>query len=247
MNVLVVGAGEMGRWFAETLLASDAELAVAFADADPAVAEAATDIVGGHAVDLETDESFSVVCVAVPIPVAPEAIAAHASRAERAMVDLAGYMAEPLAAMREHASDRERLSLHPLFAAENAPGSVAAVVDSGGPTVEALREALSAAGNDVVETTAEEHDEAMESVQAGAHAAVLAYALATAEVPEAFHTPVSAGLADLVSQVTGNDPRVYADIQATFDGAEAVADAAADIAAADHEEFETLYREASKR
>jgi prephenate dehydrogenase len=247
MNVLVVGAGEMGRWFAETLLSTREDAAVAFADADPAVAAAAADTVGGRAVELDTDERFAVVCIAVPIPVAEEAIAANADRAEGAIVDLAGYMDGPLSAMAEHAPDRERVSFHPLFAADNAPGSVAAVVENGGPTAEVLLDALSQAGNDVVETTADEHDEAMETVQSGAHAAVLAFALAAGDVPETFHTPISAGLFDLVEQVTGNDPRVYADIQDTFDGAEAVAEAAERIADADHDQFEALYREASNR
>ncbi len=55
-----------------------------------------------------------------------------------------------------------------------------------------------------------------------------------------------AGLDDLVDRVTNGSPHVYADIQATFEGAEAVADAAARIAEADREAFEALYREAGR-
>jgi prephenate dehydrogenase len=248
MNVLVVGAGEMGRWFASAVRdGSDDAVDIAVTDVDPAVAEAAADVLDARAVALGTDETFDVVCIAVPIPVAETAIAEHADRVGSAIVDLAGYMAGPLAAMREHVPERERASLHPLFAAENAPGNVAAVVDSDGATVAAIREALTARGNTWVETDASTHDEAMETVQAGAHAAVLAFALAAQDVPDEFQTPVSAGLFDLVEQVTGNDPRVYADIQATFEGAEAVAEAAERIADANRETFETLYLEASER
>lgn len=247
MNVLVVGAGEMGRWFATALRdGSDATVEITFCDVDPAVAEAAAEALDARAADPDTDEQFDVVCVAVPIPAAEEAIARFAARADAAMVDLAGYMAGPLAAMREHVSGRERLSLHPLFAADNAPGNVAAVIDSGGPTVDAVREALTARGNTWVETDAQTHDEAMETVQAAAHTAVLAFGLAAADVPQEFQTPVSAGLFDLLEQVTGNDPRVYADIQATFEGADAVADAAARIAGADRKTFADLYREAGE-
>jgi prephenate dehydrogenase len=81
----------------------------------------------------------------------------------------------------------------------------------------------------------------METVQAGAHTAVLAYALAAAEVPDRFHTPVSAGLAELVDGVAGGESRVYADIQAAFDGADDVAAAARELADADHDEFRRLY------
>jgi prephenate dehydrogenase len=85
----------------------------------------------------------------------------------------------------------------------------------------------------------------METVQSSVHAAVLAYALAARDVPPEFHTPVSAALADVVETVTGGTPRVYREIQETFDGAERVAEAAARVAGADEEEFDALYREAS--
>ncbi|MFC6973430.1 prephenate dehydrogenase/arogenate dehydrogenase family protein [Halomicroarcula sp. GCM10025709] len=242
MNVLVVGAGAMGRWVAGTLR-DHADATLAFTDTDQAAAEAAAGAVGGRAVATDTDERFDVVCVAVPMPVARAAIEEYAPLATGAVVDVTGSMREPVAAMREAAPDSERVSLHPLFAPANAPGNVAAVTDADGPTADRLTTALSAAGNTVFETTVEEHDTAMETVQAAAHTAVLAFALAAEDVPESFHTPISAGLADLVDGVTGGDPRVYADIQRTFDGADAVADAARRLADADPEEFARIYEE----
>ena len=239
MNLLVVGAGAMGRWFGEAVGCE-----VAFADADPDAATDAAAEVGGRAVALKTDESFSTVCVAVPIPAATEAIAEHAGKAESAVVDVTGVMADPLAAMAEHAPDRERLSLHPLFAPANAPGNVATVADAEGPTTDRLLSSLRERGNDVVETTPQEHDEAMSTVQASAHAAVLAFALAADPVPEGLRTPVYDRFDDLVATVTGGDPRVYADIQAAFDGAEDVATAARRVADADPEAFERLYEAA---
>ncbi|WP_134669989.1 prephenate dehydrogenase/arogenate dehydrogenase family protein [Halorussus marinus] len=240
MNVLVVGAGEMGRWFGETVKAD-----VAFADADPAVATAAAEAVGGRAVELSTDERFEAVCLAVPISAAESAITDHADRAASAMLDVTGAMARPVAAMADHAPDRERVSLHPLFGAANAPGNVAVVADAPGPATDAILDDLRAAGNDLVETTAAEHDEAMSTVQSSAHAAILSFALAADEVPEGLTTPVFEALADVVGQVAGNDPDVYAEIQSTFEGADDVADAARRLADADAEAFADLYREAS--
>jgi prephenate dehydrogenase len=240
MNVLVVGAGSMGEWLAHTLT-DHADAAVAFTDTDSDAARRAADAVGGRAVPTDTEERFDVIAVAVPMPVAEVAIAEYASLATEAVVDVTGSMAGPLDAMAEATADRQRASLHPLFAPENAPGSIAVVTAAGGETVDALLDALAAAGNDPFQTTAEEHDTAMESVQAAAHAAVLAYAMASADVPERFHTPVSAGLESLVEQVVGGEAHVYGDIQQTFDGAEAVATAARAIATADHEEFAALY------
>lgn len=242
MDALVVGAGSMGRWLGRVLRAdAPGPVSLAFHDADKAAAREAADALGARSVAPADEDTFDAVCIAVPIPAAGDAIADHAPRAERAIVDVTGWMAEPLAAMREHAPECERASFHPLFAPESEPGNVPVVVDASGPTTAAIRDALVARDNTLFETTAAEHDEAMETVQARTHAAVLAFGLAAEPIDPAFHTPVSAALADLVEQVTGGEPRVYADIQATFDGAGDVAAAAEQIASADSEGFEALY------
>ncbi|WP_435153956.1 prephenate dehydrogenase/arogenate dehydrogenase family protein [Haladaptatus sp. DFWS20] len=239
MNVLVVGAGAMGRWFAEAMNCD-----LAFTDANPAVAEHAAEELGGNAVALDTTETFDAVCIAVPLPAVEGAIEEHASKAERAVLDLTGAMAAPVSAMAAHAPDKERVSLHPLFSPENAPGNVAVVADEPGTVTDDLLSALESRGNTLVETTPDEHDEAMETVQAGAHTAILAFALSANSVPEGLRTPIYDGLADLTAQVTGGDSRVYADIQAAFDGSDGVATAATELAAADPKEFERLYQEA---
>jgi prephenate dehydrogenase len=243
-ETLVVGAGEMGRWFGGLYEAP------AFADRDPEAARAAADAVGGRTVDLGGSESFDLVCVAVPIPAAAEAIRAQAPRAERAVVDVTGVMEAPLDAMAEAVPDLERASLHPLFAASSAPGNVALSVPEGtseGAVVADLRERLTAAGNEIVGVTPAEHDDAMCTVQGRTHAAILAFALAAdGSVPEGLTTPVYEGLRELVDQVTGNTPRVYADIQDAFDGATDVAETARLLAEADHDGFEDLYEDAGR-
>lgn len=239
MQVLVVGAGAMGRWFGRTLPWS-----VVYADVEPEAATAAAAASGGRAVDLESDESFDLVCIAVPMRGTGSAIADHASKAREAVIDLSGVMAGPVAAMAEHAADRERASFHPLFGPENAPGRIAAVVDRPGPTVDDVWAALADAGNHLFETTPEEHDTAMETIQARTHAALLAFALAAEDVPGPFGTPIYDDLRELADEFLSGTPRVYADIQTTFDGAEDVAAAAEAVASADPETFERLYRAA---
>jgi prephenate dehydrogenase len=246
MELLVVGAGAMGRWLARTVT-----VPVAFADADPAAARRAVETLaddshGSRRVPLDTDETFAAVALAVPISATESAVATYADRAEAALLDVTGVMAGPVAAMRDHAPHLERVSLHPLFAPENAPGNVAVVADAPGHVTDTLRADLAAAGNHLFETTPEEHDRAMETVQAAAHTAILAFALAAETTRPEFSTPVSAGLTDLVATVTGGEPRVYAEIQDSFDGAGAVADAARRIADADAETFAHLYREAGE-
>jgi prephenate dehydrogenase len=246
MNLLVVGAGAMGRWFAATVREAAVDVDLAFADTSSAAAAAAATEHDARAVPVDGDETFDAVCLAVPISVVEASIADQAGRVDEAVVDVTGVMTAPLEAMRRTCPDHERVSFHPLFAPENAPGNVATVVDEPGPTTDRLRAALAAAGNTLFETTATEHDRAMETVQASAHTAVLAYALAAESVRPEFHTPVSAALGDVVDAVTGGTPRVYREIQSTFDGADRVADAAARIADADDDAFDALYHEAGR-
>lgn len=250
METLVVGAGTMGRWFGR-VLSQDVSRAVeiTYLDDDPEVATDAARAVSGRVLSAadessESAERFDVVCIAVPIPATVEAIETHTPRATGAIVDVTGAMTRPVRAMAEHAPDCERMSLHPLFAPENEPGNVPAVVDEEGPLTDAIREALERRGNTVFETTPEVHDEMMETVQAKTHAALLAFALAADDVPERFQTAVSAELTDLAREMTGGESRVYADIQSTFDGADDVARAAERIARADRETFERLYENA---
>lgn len=244
MRTLIVGAGTMGRWFGS--VTSD-RLAPTFADHDAATARATAEHCDGHAVDLDTEERFPIVCTAVPMSVTAQTIARYAPLAERAVVDLSGHMAEPLEAMRRHAPGRERIDLHPLFAPEHDGGRIA-MVHEGGDTVGALlSDCLTDAGYDLFETTPEAHDRAMETVQAKTHAAVMAFALAADPVDPAFHTPVSERLAGLAARVTNGSPLVYADIQSHFAGADALAQAAERLASADEEEFQRLYREAGAR
>ncbi len=107
MKLLVVGAGEMGRWVADTV-----EADVAFCDADSAVAADAAAARQARRVPPATDESFDVVCLAVPMSAIPEAVETYAPCATAAMFDVSGVMADPLAAMADHASSLERASFH---------------------------------------------------------------------------------------------------------------------------------------
>ena len=243
MQLLVVGAGEMGRWFARQGGADS----VAFADRDPETArDAAKGIDGARAVSLDTDERFDAVCLAVPMSVVPEAIEEHAHRATDAVVDVSGEMRDSVAALQTYAEEVERASFHPLFSAANAPGNVPVVIDRGGPTIDRIRSSLEAAGNEVFETTPATHDRAMETVQAKTHTAVLAYALTADDVDPRFHTSLSGPLSELAEGSAGPTPAVYAEIPERFEGASTVADAAERIANADREAFVDLYEEAGE-
>ncbi len=235
----MVGAGQMGRW-----IASLGPWQPTFVDVDHATAQAAAEAADGAVLDPESQRQFDIVCIAVPMSAAAAAVAEYAPRAREAVIDVTGEMRTVLEAMTAHASDRQRASFHPLFAASNAPGNVAVVIDVPGPAITAVIDALEAAGNRVVETTPDEHDQAMQSIQAAAHTAILAYGIARETVPAGFETPISETLDELVMQVTNGNPAVYREIQQQFDGAEMVAAAAARIADADADTFDELYETA---
>ncbi|MFB6085187.1 MAG: prephenate dehydrogenase/arogenate dehydrogenase family protein [Halodesulfurarchaeum sp.] len=240
MDVLIVGSGAVGRWFGSLW-----DGPVAFADADRAVAErAAGNVTNAGITALDGDDSHDVVAVAVPMRVAERVIADQADRAERAIVDFTGSMREPLEAMEEVAPDLERVSFHPLFAPEHAPGRVAKSVGRPGPTVDAITGMLVAAGNDLVPVEAAVHDDAMETVQGRVHAAVLAFGLAADPVPEGLETPVYEEMEALRERVTSGSPSVYADIQDRFDGAVALNRALDRLLEADRGEFASLYDDA---
>ncbi|MEF8771533.1 prephenate dehydrogenase/arogenate dehydrogenase family protein [Halodesulfurarchaeum sp.] len=240
MDALIVGSGAVGRWVGARFDGS-----VSFADADRETAEsAAAEVAGGSVADLEGTEAYDVVAIAVPIRVTPTVIRAQASRAEGAIVDFTGSMTEPLAVMEETASAVERVSFHPLFAPEHAPGRIAKSVGKGGPIVDEITRSFVEAGNTVVPVEPAVHDDAMGTVQGRVHAAVLAFGLAADPVPEKLGTPVYEELQALRERVTSGEPGVYADIQETFDGIEALQEAIDQLAQADRAEFEALYDDA---
>ncbi len=240
MDALIVGAGAVGRWVGEHL-----DGPVAFADTDSAAAEAAaTAQRDGSVAALSGSDDYDVVVVAVPMRVADEVIEAQATRSKRAVLDFTGSMEGPLAAMERGAPDREHVSFHPLFAPAHAPGRIAKSVGRSGPVTETITEAFADAGNTIVPVEPAVHDDAMATVQGRVHAAVLAFGLAADSVPEELGTPVYEELQALRERVTSGPPGVYADIQDTFDGIEALQDAIDRLADADRAEFEALYDDA---
>jgi len=240
MDVLIVGSGAVGRWVGASLDGS-----IAFADVDEAVAKsAAAEEPDGTVADLSGSETYDVVAVAVPMRAATSVIEEQAQRADGALIDFTGSMEEPLEAMEKVGEDLERVSFHPLFAPEHAPGRIAKSTGQEGPLVDRITRSFVEAGNTIVPVEASVHDDAMATVQGRVHAAVLAFALAADPVPEELGTPVFEEMQALRERVTSGPPGVYADIQDTFDGIEALQDAVDSLAEADRETFEELYEDA---
>lgn len=244
METLVVGAGAVGRWFADCTPDD-----VAFVDVDEAAAEAAAERAHrtqgrtARAVPIDTEESFGLVCIAVPLPETTTAIERYAPRAQTAVIDLTGQMVAPLQTMASVAPARERASFHPLFAPRHAPGRVALAQVAPGPATDRVTRWLAEAGNEMVSVEPETHDQAMRTIQGRTHAALLAFGLAADPVPAELATPVYTDLSELLERIVDGEARVYSDIQETFGGADAIADAATNIEAMNSEDFATLFEE----
>lgn len=247
METLVVGAGAVGRWVG-SLIPDD----VAFMDVDESAAQSAATAANkqkgrsARVVSMDTAESFGMVCIAVPLTQVEQAVIRHAEKAQTAIIDLTGQMEPPLNAMATAAPNRERASYHPLFAPEQGPGRIAVSTAASGPATDRLNTWLKAAGNNIVEIDPGVHDEAMKTIQGQAHAAILAFGLAAADVPPELSTPVFETLDELRTRITSGEARVYADIQEVFGGAQAIANSAETLAEADKDHFETLYQEAGE-
>jgi len=80
MDILVVGAGEIGRWIADTVLADESPIdaTVAFTDRDPAVADDAAAGRDAEAIPVDSDTTHDAVCLAVPMSAVPAAVEAYA-------------------------------------------------------------------------------------------------------------------------------------------------------------------------
>ena len=240
MDVLVVGAGQMGRWLGSTL---DPIASITYLDRDEETAAEAAAMGGARAVT--AGMAVDVVAIAVPISATESVLEAYAPFAREAIIDVTGQMQPPLSVMREVAEGLERMSLHPLFGPHAAPGRIAMVIDADGPRVQTLCEQLVDVGNELVETDPVTHDRSMRTIQGAAHAAIFAYGLAAEDVPAELHTPVSETLEGLLGRVTEGDPSVYREIQQRFDGI-AVLGAAVDQMAADHTAIDVLYDQAER-
>src|SRR5262249_140874 len=166
-----------------------------------------------------------IVVLAVPARVALDAVADVAAWMRRGtlLVDTVSVKTGIAAALAEHATRQEALSLHPLFAPELgfAGRAVAAVTVRGGPLGTAVLDAVRARGGVVTAVSAEEHDRATAATQALTHAAVLAFGLAleelgmTAEELVALAPPPHLTLLALLARIASGEPETYAEVQAT--------------------------------
>ncbi len=218
-RVLVAGAaGGFGRLLGD--LARDAGAEVAGVDVAQGGAWMVGDIAAPDARLRDALAATDTLLLCVPETAALAAIGRVAGElpAGALVVDTLSVKTPVAARWSEVQGALEVLSLNPLFAPDVGlrGEAVAAVTLRGGPRGRALLHALAAAGADVLELDADEHDRRAAGAQAAVHAAVLGYGayLARAGADPRFSTPAQRGLLALLARVAGFDSEVYRHIQA---------------------------------
>ncbi|WP_307710986.1 prephenate dehydrogenase/arogenate dehydrogenase family protein [Streptomyces sp. V1I6] len=266
--VVVGGAGAVGRMFSHWLVRSG--VAVTWLDLDVAGAGAggvegvrvvAGDVRRPGAEAVAVLAAADVVVLAVPEPVACEAVGVLAGvmRPGAVLADTLSVKSRIAGRLREVAPGLQAVGLNPMFAPslglEGRPVAAAVVTD--GPGVRALVELVAQWGARVVEMPAEQHDALTAVQQAATHAAVLAFGLGLGELSadvgalrDSAPPPHLAMLA-LLARIAGGAPEVYFDIQAANPGAPAARQALGRglvrlgqaVEAGDEESFEALFAE----
>lgn len=223
MRVAIIGAGAMGRWFAQfakqnrwDVVMADINLAKATQTAkeiNVEVAEANEDAVAGADIAL----------VAVPIAETPRVVREVAKHMRRGslLVDIASAKGSVADGMKGLRANLELVSIHPLFG----PGAsdvknrifVAIPVRPGRRYVE-LKNRLEELGAKVVEMEADVHDRLMAITQCMTHFVLMSYLSAlknmkNVEQARKLQTPMSSALFNLAKAFLATNPDVIGELQ----------------------------------
>ncbi|MFD4636540.1 prephenate dehydrogenase/arogenate dehydrogenase family protein [Lentzea sp. NPDC058436] len=224
--VVLGGAGQVGGLFVRLL---QRHLLVTVVDRLPApsVSTVVGDVSEPSPAALEVIGAADIIVVALPEEVALSALEACAPvlRTGVLVVDTLSVKESVASVLRAMTAARgiEALSLNPMFAPALGfrDHAVAAVPVEVGRRARWLLELITGEGARVVELSAQEHDRVTAVVQAATHASVLALGKVTAELGISIDRivdlapPPHRTLLALLARITGANPEVYWDVQAS--------------------------------
>ncbi|WP_457620209.1 prephenate dehydrogenase [Methanopyrus sp.] len=229
MRIAILGGtGAMGRFIARELRDDGHEVVITGSNPHTAERVARELDVEAAPTNVDAAKDADVVVVSVPISVTEDVIREVAPHIPEGslLTDVTSVKARPVRAMLEHAPEGVYvLGTHPLFGptVPSLRGQTIILTPTGrsGPWTRRVRRYLERKGARVVETTPEEHDRTMAVVQCLTHAVLLAAGAAIGRfLPsleldiEEVASPVYRLLMDVVGRIVGQDPRLYAEIQA---------------------------------
>lgn len=223
MNLVIIGAGDMGEWFAK--FGKRKGWSVSITDIDEEKAQKTAEELDLESFEdpVEAVENAEIVLISVPIKETPKVIEEIAEHLERnsLLVDIASVKEEVVTKMKEIDSKCELASIHPLFG----PGAknlneknIVSIPVKAGEKYREIREILSNLGANVVEMNEREHDRLMSRVQALTHFTMLAYihalnSMSDSEKEEIFQTPISNKLLELTKAFLRENPELCGEIQ----------------------------------
>jgi prephenate dehydrogenase len=226
---IIGGAGKMGRWCAEQMLAEGHEVVLSGRRREPlervagelgiSVMESRDAVAGAEVSILSVPiDSFEAVVQEIASAVPPNAV----------VVEITSVKTMPSRVMREHLSHARCLCVHPMFGPGAAsPKGQNFVLTPADAAEEALaakaRAFLETRGGRVRQMTPAEHDEMMTVVLGLSHFIAIVTAdtlldFACLESSRSFSSTTYRVLLDLVESVVAEDPNLYAALQLNMPG-----------------------------
>lgn len=223
MDIAIIGAGSMGRWFAK--FCEDKDWNVTITDKDDEKARKAVDEIGVETVEKNTKavKGADIIIISVPIKETPNVIREVGSsiNSDSLLLDIASVKEVVVDTMKKLDIESELASIHPLFGpgAENLEGqNIASIPVDTGERYEQFKKFLSDSGAQILEIGAEEHDKIMSVTQSLTHFTLLTFLSALDSMPNTekaknLSTPMFQKLLDLSKAFLSEDPNVCGDIQ----------------------------------
>ena len=233
---IIGGAGKMGRWYDEQLLAEGHQVVVSGRRREPlervakelgiAVMENRDAVAGAEVTIVSVPiDKFEAVVTEIAPAVPPNAV----------VVEITSVKTMPSRVMREHLGHARCLSVHPMFGpGAKSPHGQNFILTPADAAEEALaakaRDYLEARGGRVRQMTPTEHDDMMTVILGLSHFIAIVTAdtlldFAQLESSRSFSSTTYRVLLDLVESVVAEDPNLYAALQLNMPGITAVEDA----------------------
>lgn len=223
MRTAIIGAGAMGKWFAE--FSEDLGWDTVIADIDDGKARQVSEELGIESTvsNAEAAQGSDIVLISVPIKETPQVMEelAPVLGEKSLLVDIASVKEAAVDKMKELDAKCELASIHPLFGpgAKSLKGkNVISVPIRTDKTYDNFKETLSKFGANIKEMDANNHDRLMSITQSLTHFTLLTYLKALksmnrSEEAKAFQTPISKKLQELSKAFLHEDPKLCGDIQ----------------------------------
>lgn len=223
MKLAILGAGDMGKWFAK--FAKNRGWEVSISDIKKEKAQKVAEELNLEAVEnnKKATEKADIVLVSVPIKETPKVIreVSDSLKRDALLLDIASVKEKSVDAMKEIDVDSELVSIHPLFGpgAENLENkNIISIPVKTGKKYAELKKMFSNMGARVEEMEAVEHDRLMSITQSLTHYTLLTYfsaldSMEGLEKTKKFKTPIFQNLLDLTKGFLREDPKLCGDIQ----------------------------------